>query len=151
VQPLVSKTISIAAGRRVTDSWRPIDRVASFVVVVDPRLLQANERTLLAWVRSSIALMTFGFVIARIGIWMRALGAHDEAVPVHEVGTAWIGGVFVLLGVLSCALAVQRYTVSRRAIRRGEEIPDGGFPVVLAVLVTAFGAVIGGYVLIRLV
>jgi putative membrane protein len=120
------------------------------MATVDSRLLQANERTLLAWVRTSIALMTFGFVIARIGVWLRAFGASAEVVTHHELGTAWIGGVFVAMGVIGNALAVRRFTVSRRAIRRQQEIPDDPLPVVFAVLVSAFGAIIGGYLLLRL-
>ena len=115
--------------------------------MVDPRLLQANERTLLAWVRTSIALMTFGFVIARIGLWLRSLAAGGIAAAGHEVGTAWVGGVFV---VVANALAVIRYAASRRAIRRGVEIPNDPFPVIISVLVTAFGAIIGAYLLARL-
>jgi putative membrane protein len=118
--------------------------------MVDSRLLQANERTLLAWVRTGIALMTFGFVIARIGFWMRALGAHANVVAGHELGTAWIGGVFVAMGVIGNALAVRRFALSRRAIRQHQEIPDDPLPVVFAVLICAFGAVIGAYLLARL-
>jgi putative membrane protein len=121
--------------------------------VVDSRLLQANERTLLASVRTSIALMTFGFVIARIGVWLRALGAasgREASVAHHEVGTAWVGGVFVVLGVAANALAIVRCLTSRRAIRRGEELPHDALPIILSVLVTAFGAVIGVYLIARL-
>ena len=120
------------------------------MAAVDSRLLQANERTLLAWVRTSVALMTFGFVIARIGVWLRALGAQSNLIDHHELGTAWIGGVFVALGVIGNALAVRRFAASRRAILRQEELPDDPLPVVFAVLVCAFGAVIGAYLLIRL-
>src|SRR5215813_12097844 len=105
------------------------------MAAVDSRLLQANERTLLAWVRTSIALMTFGFVIARIGIWLRALGTRSDLVDQHQLGTAWIGGVFVAMGVIGNALAVRRYAASRRAIRRQQEIPDDPLPVVFAILV----------------
>jgi hypothetical protein len=46
---------------------------------------------------------------------------------------------------------VVRYAAARRAIRRGGEIPDDSFPAVLAVLVTAFGSIIGVYLLRRLI
>ena len=119
--------------------------------MVDSRLLQANERTLLAWVRSSVALMTFGFVIARIGVWLRALDGRGDGAGSQEIGTAWIGGVFVALGVIANAIAVIRHAAARRAIKLGREIPDDPFPAVLAVLVTVFGAVIGIYLLRRLI
>jgi putative membrane protein len=119
--------------------------------VVDPRLLQANERTLLAWVRTSIALMTFGFVIARIGVWLRILDARGAASAGPEVGTAWVGGLFVALGVAANAIAILRYAAARRAIKQGREIPDDPFPTILAVLVTLFGTIIGAYLLRRLI
>jgi putative membrane protein len=119
--------------------------------MVDPRLLQANERTLLAWVRTSIALMTFGVVLARIGLWLHALGADRAAGGSPDIGTAWIGAVFVVMGVIGNAIAVYRYTASRRAIRREQEIPDDAFPLVFAAAVAGFGAVIGVYLLRHLV
>ena len=120
--------------------------------MVDSRLLQANERTLLAWVRTSIALLTFGFVVARIGVWLRALGSgHPAAAHAQELGTAWIGGVFVALGVLANVAATIRYGAARRAIQQGREIAAGPVPAVFALLVTLFGAMIGVYLLQRLV
>lgn len=75
----------------------------------DPRLLQANERTLLAWMRTGIALMTFGFVIARIGVWLRALAMAQRGPELHPFGTAWIGAAFVALGAFANAVATMRY------------------------------------------
>lgn len=117
---------------------------------MDPRLLQANERTLLAWMRTGIALMTFGFVIARIGVWLRALGTAAHTAEPDASGTAWIGGVFVMLGVAGNALAIRRFLVTRKAIRGERDIRDDSFPFVFATLVTVIGAALGGYLLIRL-
>jgi uncharacterized membrane protein YidH (DUF202 family) len=61
-----------------------------------------------------------------------------------------VGGVFVGMGVIANGLAVIRYLASRRAIRRGDEIPHDPLPVIVSVLVTAFGAIIGVYLLGRL-
>jgi putative membrane protein len=117
---------------------------------VDPRLLQANERTLLAWVRTGIALMTFGFVIARIGVWLRAVEGTAAAGEPQRTETAWIGAAFVAAGVIGNALAIRRYAANRRAIRAGTDILDDRFPIAFGALVTALGAVMGAYVLSRL-
>ena len=55
-----------------------------------------------------------------------------------------------MLGVAANALAIRRYLAMRGAIRRGQDIRDDAFPVVFAVLLTVLGAVLGGYLLIRL-
>jgi putative membrane protein len=117
----------------------------------DPRVLQANERTLLAWMRTGIALMTFGFVIARIGVWLRALAVAQRGPELHPFGTAWIGAAFVALGVLANAVATMRYRTIKRAILTGAPIPDDRAPFILALIVTVLGAVMGAYLLLRLV
>ena len=61
---------------------------------------------------------------ARAGRGRGAAGA----VASREARTAWVGGVFVAMGVIANALAVVRYATSRRAIRRGEELPDDPLP-----------------------
>ena len=117
----------------------------------DPRMLQANERTLLAWMRTGIALMTFGFLIARIGIWLRALAVAQRGPELHPFGTAWIGAAFVALGVFANAVATVRYSRINRAILAGEPMPDDRSPFVLALVVTVLGAAMGAYLLLRLV
>lgn len=95
--------------------------------------------------------MTFGFVIARIGVWLRALVAAQHASELHHLGTAWIGAAFVALGVFANAAATVRYGKAKRAILAGDPIPDDRAPLVLAVVVTVLGAVMGSYLLLRLV
>jgi putative membrane protein len=86
------------------------------------RIHQANERTMLAWIRTGIALMAFGFAIARFGLFLRQVASFGQ-VPVrleHGVGSAWVGAVLVALGMLANLLATVRYAQIRRAIERGE-------------------------------
>jgi len=109
------------------------------------RLHQANERTMLAWIRTGISLMAFGFAIARFSVFLRqvaSLGPAPEH-PRHSVGSVWIGAVLVALGMLANLSATIRYATVRRAIERG----DVGAPNPIAVYVMGTTATIVGIVM----
>src|SRR3954464_8603048 len=85
------------------------------------RLHQANERTLLAWVRTGIALMAFGFAIARFGVFLRQVAAlRSPPLPPSGFGSAWVGAALVALGMLANLLATLRFASVRRGIERGD-------------------------------
>ena len=58
---------------------------------VDPRVYFAAERTLLAWVRTGLALMGFGFVVARFGLFLRELAAVRDGSPHARFGAFPLG------------------------------------------------------------
>jgi len=86
------------------------------------RLHQANERTMLAWIRTGIAIMAFGFAIERFAVFLRQVAAVTHATaPIRPgLGSTWIGAALVGLGTAANALATVRYGAVRRAIERGE-------------------------------
>ena len=52
----------------------------------DPRVFFAAERTLLAWVRTGLTIMAFGFVVARFGLFLRLLAAQQgQGIPEAEL------------------------------------------------------------------
>jgi putative membrane protein len=73
----------------------------------DPRVRFAAERTLLAWMRTGLALMGFGFVVARFGLFLREIAAAGQiAAPRHSTGwSLGIGTALIGLGVVVCILA----------------------------------------------
>ena len=74
----------------------------------DPRVYFAAERTLLAWIRTGIAIMAFGFVVARFGLFLRLLRAEGQ--PVHGTGfSPFLGSALVLIGVVSISAGTKRY------------------------------------------
>jgi len=68
----------------------------------DPRVYFAAERTMLAWLRTGIAIMAFGFVVARFGVFLRLLQAQGGTVHTHGV-SPYLGAILVVLGVVATA------------------------------------------------
>jgi len=65
----------------------------------DPRVFFAAERTLLAWNRTSLSLMAFGFVIERSGLLLQMLKPSASASPERDF-SFWFGLAFLRVGPL---------------------------------------------------
>lgn len=87
---------------------------------VDSRLRLGLETTLLAWSRTGLALMGFGFVLARFGIFLQELAEAGHATP-RQIHTSLAFGVLlILLGVaVNVAAAWMHYPYLTRT-RTGE-------------------------------
>lgn len=92
----------------------------------------ANERTLLAWIRTGIALMAFGFAIARFGLFLREVAQVGQVHMVHGTGSSWFGVVLVVLGLVTNVAATLRYAGMRNAIQA--RLPAAPSPVLVYVL-----------------
>lgn len=88
---------------------------------------QANERTFLAWLRTSIALISFGFAIARFGLFLRQLGLviTRQASPTNPIFNSQnLGLGMVICGIALIALAAWRYSQVFWQIERGDYQPS---------------------------
>ncbi len=77
----------------------------------------ANERTFLAWIRTSIALMGFGFIIVKFAVFLRQISVMLETKQVSSNGYGDVVGVImVALGVIIAVFAFFQYKKNERQI-----------------------------------
>ena len=108
----------------------------------DPRTCFAAERTLLAWIRTGLAMMGFGFVVARFGLFLREMASAQGALPPHRVGMSlWIGTALVLLGVFVNVFAAIKHWRTIRRLERGE--PLRFRPISLGIILAACLGLLG--------
>ena len=115
----------------------------------DPRVLFAAERTLLAWQRSSLALMAFGFVIERFSLFLSALrGAPDPSG--HHLFSLLVGVALIVLGAgvaLASSVSYRRYvkTLPSQDVSSGFLISLGSS---INLVVAAAGGALAVYLLV---
>ena len=108
----------------------------------------ANERTFLAWVRTGLATITFGFVVERFSLLLRELGLKSNLAPVISAHYSSIIGVgLTLLGVAIMIVALVNFLQIRRAIDKEQFHPQAGFAIVLTILASLIGILLAVYLL----
>jgi putative membrane protein len=109
-----------------------------------PRDYLANERTFLAYVRTALSFIAFGFVVARF-----ALFSHEIAAVEHLPGTPTyvsnsLGIAMTIFGVLVALFGATRYAQQDRALRAASA--DGALSkrvaTLVAVAVVVFGVIV---------
>ncbi len=105
----------------------------------------ANERTFLAWLRTGVATIVFGFAVGRFSIALQEiLQFEGKAAPTPGL-TAWLGMVAIVAGVLAILAGHMRYHQTRTQIELGTFEPPSLTIDISALLLAAFGLVLAGY------
>ena len=110
----------------------------------DPRVYFAAERTLLAWLRTGITIMAFGFVVARFGLFLRLLHAQSDRVAPGTGVSPYLGAMLVVLGIVATSAGTHRYQAFCRRLGRSE-LPSPYaevLPLVLGWALAILGAVL---------
>ena len=102
----------------------------------------AAERTLLAWIRTGLALMGFGFVVARFGLFLQEMRFAQLAAPVsHSTVSLWFGTALIASGVLVCVASGVHHSRLVNSLNRGDISPTRSSAPALAIAL--FLAVVG--------
>jgi uncharacterized protein (DUF302 family)/uncharacterized membrane protein YidH (DUF202 family) len=102
----------------------------------------AAERTFLAWIRTGLALMGFGFVVARFGLFLEALQNGQPSLHLRPYGPSfWFGTALIALGVIVNLMCAWRHVRLVQELRRGGSAFER--PSSLAVAIAVLLAVIG--------
>jgi putative membrane protein len=108
----------------------------------DPRVYLAAERTFLAWIRTGLSLMGFGFVVARFGLFLREIEFSQHPLSLHSARfTLWVGTALILIGVVVNLFSALQHVNFVRNVKRGVEVVDR--PVTMAVVIALILAVTG--------
>jgi putative membrane protein len=105
----------------------------------------ANERTYLAWVRTGVATIVFGFAVGRFSIALREF-MKFEGHPSSTPGlTTWLGIVSAVGGVLLIVAGLARYRQTKVQIDTDTFEPAGVVIDIVSYVLVFFGLVLAGY------
>jgi putative membrane protein len=112
----------------------------------DPRVFFAAERTLLAWVRTGLAVIGLGFVVARFGLFLQ-LARGDQLVA--QANSATVGIALVVMGSLMMIGAGWQYVRFCARLPHADQ-PRGywtGMGLLATLLLAALGLALAGLLL----
>lgn len=115
------------------------------VKVRNRRVHMANERTFLAWIRTSIGIMAFGFVVEKFALFMKQMSIILEqstagnTLPLYQGNSAIVGIFLVGLGALLVLLAFIRYKRVERQIDSDTFQTSSILNIILTVSMLAVG------------
>jgi putative membrane protein len=110
----------------------------------------ANERTFLAWIRTSIAVMSLGFVIAKFDVWLREFAKRIEPqIQVHSTSISLPMGITMMaFGGVLAVLAAWHYHIVNLAIERGEVRANRTLILIITFAVALLAVMMIGYLLL---
>ena len=114
---------------------------APSATVRNRRVHMANERTFLAWIRTSISIMAFGFVVEKFSLFVKQFAFYlgKEASPLPSGYSSVFGIILVGLGAVMGVLSFFRYKTVERQIDEDTYAPSRVLGVLLTLSLLAIG------------
>ena len=115
-------------------------------VLSNPSDHLANERTFLAWIRTSIAIMGFGFVVVKFSLFIKQISLvlnNKQAILPGKGYSTQIGIILVAVGALMAFYAYQRYRITEKQL-----INKAYRPSFLPSLLLTLGILVTGVLLV---
>lgn len=106
----------------------------------DPRVLFAAERTLLAWIRTGLTFIMFGFLIERSGLILEILSDGQQIINTEL--TFWLGLAFIVLGSFTAVYATSQFRKVLKTLGESE-FPEGyrsQWGVVVSLIIAVLGS-----------
>ncbi|MDT8310345.1 MAG: DUF202 domain-containing protein [Methylophaga sp.] len=106
----------------------------------DPRVLFAAERTLLAWIRTGLTFIMFGFLIERSGLILEILSDGQQIINTEI--TFWLGLAFIVLGSFTAVYATSQFRKVLKTLGESE-FPEGyrsQWSVVVSFIIAVLGS-----------
>jgi putative membrane protein len=116
----------------------------------DPRVYFAAERTFLAWIRTGMALMGFGFVVARFGMFLRELQVVQPALSIKSYGLSlWFGTALIVMGVTVNVFSAWHHIHIVRELNRGGAsfMRPSTMAITVALIFAAVGVALAAYLI----
>lgn len=111
----------------------------------------ANERTFLAWVRTGLATIAFGFVVERLPDPTPLIGGKAQiAVPSWLPFATLVGFGLTMLGIVMLVVALLNFLHHRANIDKESFHPPARFAVLLTILTSLIGLLLAGYLILTM-
>ena len=109
----------------------------------------ANERTYLAWIRTGIGIMAFGFVVVKFSLFVKQIGVvFQTKINAPSQGySAIIGIVLVAMGMLSILFSFFQYRRVDKQLRTGTYQPSTVLTTILTAVILLISIILIAYLL----
>jgi len=109
----------------------------------------ANERTYLAWIRTSLGIMVFGFVVVKFALFIKQIPLlMGKETTIHQGGySAVMGIVIVLVGAIIAILSFFRYKQTEKQLREGQYVHSSRLIATLTIFILLISVFLIAYLI----